>query len=191
MASPRYDDALLRRVVKTVFAQVAAEGVDGASMRKVAAATQLSTGTLNYHFGNKQGLLVAALDYAYRAPRDWERDLADPRAALGRLLARYVLDRASIRTWWRFWCAVTAHAPRDPELARRQEENQAALLGFFTEALSHGVTRGAFFVAEPRVEAEAMVALGYGVALRQLIDESPLATARARALLDAAVKRLG
>src|SRR5262245_55015778 len=110
MARPHADATLLRRVVIQVFELIARHGVDGTSMRLVANELGLSTGTLNYHFRNKAGLLEAALDYAYREPFDWSEHAADSRRALRRLLQRYVLRRRDVRAWWRFWCAITAHA---------------------------------------------------------------------------------
>src|SRR5262245_7858035 len=113
MARPYDDRTLLRRVVIEVFELIAAHGVDGASTRLVAKRVGLSTGTLSYHFRNRAGLLAAALDYAYREPFDWPEHAGDARRGLRRLLRRYILRQRGVRAWWRFWCAVTAHAAKD------------------------------------------------------------------------------
>src|SRR5260370_40522365 len=113
MARPHADPDLLRKVVIEVFDLIAVYGVSGASMRRVGVRLGLSTGTLNYHFRNKAGLLAAALDYADREPIDWAEHASEARRALRRLLKRYVLRRAHVRSWWRFWCAGTAHPAND------------------------------------------------------------------------------
>ena len=121
VARPRADPELLRKIAVAVFELVAARGVDGASMRAVAGATGLSTGTLNYHFTNKRGLVHFALHYAYATPPDWREHAGHASKGLARLLRRYVLARDDVRAWWRFFCAVTAHAARDclPRSSRR------------------------------------------------------------------------
>jgi AcrR family transcriptional regulator len=191
MARPHADATLLRRVVVAVFELVAEHGVDGASMRRVAARTGLSTGTLNYHFENKAGLLEAALDYAYREPLDWPEHAKDARRGLTRLLRRYVLRRREVRDWWRFWCAVTAQAAKDRRIAARQKKNQLALVAFFAKVIGSGVARGELRRGlDPEREAERLVALAHGLALRQLVDGGPSAVRVAEALLAAEVKRL-
>jgi AcrR family transcriptional regulator len=172
MTSPLQDGRLLRRIFKTVFTLVAEEGVDGASLRKVAAATGLTTGTLNYHFGNRQVLLLASLDYAYHPPHDWSWHAVDPRQSLTRLTRRYVLDKDDQRAWWRFWCAMTAHAPRAADLSRRQTENQQTRVAFFRAVLQWGVDQGNFTAVNPETDSERLVAFAHGLALRQLVDPS-------------------
>ena len=55
-------------VLQRVTALIGEHGIDGMTMRQVAHATGLSTGTINYHFGNKRGLVLAALASAGEAP---------------------------------------------------------------------------------------------------------------------------
>jgi AcrR family transcriptional regulator len=191
MARPHADAALLRKVVVAVFELVARHGVDGASMRVVAGRTGLSTGTLNYHFRNKAGLLEAALDYAYREPLDWAEHSTGARRGLGRLLRRYVLRRREVRDWWRFWCAVTAQAAKDRHIAARQRKNQRALVAFFAKVIASGVESGELRRGlDADREAERLVALAHGVALRQLVDGSNDVIRASEALLASEVRGL-
>src|SRR5829696_4556120 len=107
-------------VLVAVYELIAAHGIDGTTMRQVAAAAGLSTGTLNYHFTNKRGLILAALDHAFRLPRDWHRYEASATASLSRIGRNFTVDRPQQANWWRFWMEVTAHAARDPELRQHQ-----------------------------------------------------------------------
>src|ERR1700753_3054680 len=99
MARPHADPQLLRRIAIAVFEHVAELGVEGASVRGVARRASLSTGTLTYHYKTKDGLVRAALDYAYRPPSDWKEHESDARSALRRLARRYILTKPDIRVW--------------------------------------------------------------------------------------------
>lgn len=191
MARPRADSALLKTVVSEVFELIATRGVDATSVRLVAKRLGLSTGTLSYHFGNKAGLLRAALDYAYREPLDWAEHASDARRGLRRLFRRYVLTRREVRVWWRFWCAMNAYAAKDSSVAKRLRENQRALVDFFARLIASGVERGELArKLDPKREAERLVALAHGLALSQLIDPRRALADESEALLEAEIRRL-
>lgn len=190
MARPHADPELARRIAIAVFELVAARGVRGASMRDVAKKAKLSTGTLTYHFKTKDGLLRAALDYAYQRPSDWGSYEGSAREALHRLARRYVLIRPEVRVWWRFWCAVTAHASSDRKVAERQKENHGFLVGFFAEIVARGVARGEFAKAAVAEVAERLCALAHGLALRQLVDDRPAVCRKAQRILAAEIDAL-
>ncbi len=158
-------------VLVTVYELIAEHGIDGTTMRQVAAASGLSTGTLNYHFTNKRGLILAALDHAYRLPRDWHRYEGSALARLGRIARNYTVDRPQQAHWWRFWLEVTAHAARDPELRGHQRNQQRALVEFVARVIAEGVASGelrADLAAD--VEAMRFVGLAQGLVLHQLLD---------------------
>lgn len=174
-----------------VFELVARHGVDGLGMRRVAEKAGVSTGTLGYRFGNKSGLLDAALDYAYQPPRDFAQHRATARATLERLLQRYVLRRPKVRVWWRFYCAVVAHAAKDRRLARRIAENRRLLVQFFAAAVAVGIESGEVQTRQsPAQIAERLVTVAHGAALSQLVDGSPAAVRAAEAILAAELDRL-
>ena len=90
-------------VIRRVITLIGEHGMDGMTMRQVAHATGLSTGTINYHFGNKRGLVLAALASAGEAPEDAVPDGApiSPLTRLRQLLAGFVLDSPERRAWSR------------------------------------------------------------------------------------------
>src|SRR3981081_3285893 len=57
-----------RELLDTVYRVVSEFGIDGASMRQIATRAKVSTGTINYHFENKEKLVMAALQAAYQMP---------------------------------------------------------------------------------------------------------------------------
>ena len=178
-----------RDVPVTVYELIAAHGIDGTTMRQVAAAAGLSTGTLNYHFTNKRGLILAALDHAYRLPRDWHRYEGSAVARLGRIARNYTVDRPQLGNWWRFWVEVTAHAARDPELGEHQRNQYRALVDFVADVIADGVASGELRAdVDAKTEAARFLDLAHGVVLQQLLD--PDSSAVAAALLSEAVDRL-
>lgn len=191
MARPLADPELRRKIAVAVFTLVAEHGIDGVRMRAASLATGLSTGTLNYHFENKRGLVRFALQYAYAAPPDWSEHQGDTSSALARLFRRYVLDREEVRTWWRFFCAVTAHAGHDAFFRKCQTDTQEKLVAFFGDVLRAGQRRGEVPRAlDADVEAEHAVALAHGVALRQLTSPGRPGIALAKRILEAEIRRL-
>jgi AcrR family transcriptional regulator len=203
MARPLADPNLDRRIAMAVFELVARHGVDGLGVRLVAEAAGLSTGTLNYRFGNKQGLLLAAIDFAYRPPADFSAHAGSPRASLRRLARRYVLRQPKVRVWWRFYFAAVAHAAKDAEVAQRLADNRRSLVLFFAAALAAGAAPGG--PADPRPEgahearlapaapeaeeaAERLVALAHGLALRQLTEPGEATVAACERLLEAEIE---
>src|SRR5690606_4085250 len=94
------------------------QGIDGMTMRQVARATGMSTGTINYHFTNKRSLILAALDATPAAPAMAED--GEPLPRLQALFRTFILEDPTVRAWWRFWVEVTAQAARDADLRERQ-----------------------------------------------------------------------
>jgi AcrR family transcriptional regulator len=184
MARPIADPELMRTIALSVFRLAASGGFDAMTIRAVAASAGVSTGTLSHHFTNKRGLVKFAIEYAYAPPSDWDDHTTDTATALRRLLRRYLLTRREVRDWWRFWSAMTAHAPRDEDVAKWQRTTHRKLVEFFASVLETGAVR------EPELEAERLVALAHGLALRQLVDDRRAVLATARALLEAEIERL-
>ena len=61
---------LMDRMLKQVRPLLGQTGYEAMTMRQVADVTGKSTGTINYHFKNKQGLLLAVLDRELAALSD-------------------------------------------------------------------------------------------------------------------------
>ena len=53
-------------LLTTVYKVVSEFGIDAASMRQIATRAKVSTGTINYHFRNKEKLVMEALQAAYQ-----------------------------------------------------------------------------------------------------------------------------
>ena len=134
--SQRQQDYLLG----VVYDLISAHGIDALTMRQVAQASKVSTGTINYHFQNKENLVISALENAYRLPNDWEQYRGSPAAQLRRIALSYVL-RASSDRWWRFWINYLATSTRHAEMQAHQEVRFDKQLAFWSNLVVDGIAK--------------------------------------------------
>jgi AcrR family transcriptional regulator len=177
-------------VLQHVTALIGEHGIDGMTMRQVAHATGLSTGTINYHFGNKRGLVLAALASAGEAP-EGSVPGGSPLSRLRRLLASFVHDSQERRAWWQFWVEVAAQSARDEELRRHERARQTAQRRHVEELIEEGVRRGEIRTdVDAATVAEPLIALATGLAILQLTAPDEVTVRRASDTLEDAVRKL-
>lgn len=176
-------------VLRAAVRLIAEHGIDGMTMRQVARASGLSTGTINYHFSNKRGLVLAAIDAAPPAPAGEVG--YDPLAALQGLLRGFVLEDDERRDWWRFWVEVTAQATRDTDLRERQRLRTMRQAQTLEELLAEGVARGHLRPeVEPALVGEPLLALAHGLAVHQLLSPDAATVRRASDALEGSLREL-
>jgi len=172
-----------RHVLETVYELISEHGVESLSMRQVAEAAGLSTGTINYHFGNKETLLIAALESAYELPPDWEQYRGSPAAQLRRLVFGYVCRTPQDR-FWRFWINYLAASTRSAAMAAHQKMRYERQERFWARLIRDAVQAGEFKeLLDSREEAEQLLSLAHGLLVRQLVIPHAEVRAEARALL--------
>jgi AcrR family transcriptional regulator len=165
-------------------------GISGINMRLIAEAAGMSTGTINYYFKNKQRLIIAALEAAYRLPADWEQNRGSPAAQLRRLALGYVL-RAPKDRFWRFWMNYTAHGLRDEEMRLHQQERYRRQEQFWAKLIRDAVSAGEFRSdLDPEQVARDLLMSAHGAVVRQLILNDASAREQARLTIDAILKGL-
>jgi len=178
-------EAALRAVTQLI----GEHGVDGMTMRQVARTTGLSTGTINYHFTNKRGLILAALDAAPAAPGGGKA--ASPSVQLRALLHGFILEDDERRAWWRFWVEVTAQAARDHDLRERQRTRMSSQRQEVEELIQLGIQRGELRTEiDPAALAEPLLALAYGLAVQQLISPDAATVRRTADAIDGSLREL-
>lgn len=189
---PRPGQAITRKhVLSTVYDLISEHGIENLSMRQVAQAAGLSTGTISYHFGNKERLLIAALEDAYELPSDWEDYRGSPSAQLRRLLMGYVCRPGGDR-FWRFWINYLAASMRDPEMLTHQQQRCQRQGRFWAKLIRDGITAGEFAERhDPEQMADELVVLAHGLLIQQLIDPGRKARDNAKNALVAFLDRLG
>ncbi|MDP3175029.1 MAG: TetR family transcriptional regulator C-terminal domain-containing protein [Phenylobacterium sp.] len=186
-ATPARPKTLRRRreLLVVVYDCIAQYGIDGVSMRQIAEAAKISTGTINYHFENKHNLIIAALEAAYRLPHDWESYRGSPLGQLKRLAAGHVLHKHTHERFWRFWLNYVAHSGRDEEMRRHLEQREARQQKFWTALVRDGVAAGELRVdIDPERTAERLQLIAHGLVVRQVQAPGAAARVRAREVLE-------
>jgi len=162
-------DVTRKHVAGKVYELISEHGIESLSMRQVAEATGLSTGTINYHFGNKRSLLMAAFESAYTLPDDWEQYRGSPSAQLRRLAHAYVCRWAKDR-FWRFWINYLAFSTRDEEMLAHQKNRFERQERFWAKVIVDGIESGEFRKdLDAAQEAAYLLSLAHGLLTRQLI----------------------
>ncbi len=176
-------------VLRAVARLIGEHGVDGMTMRQVAQAAGMSTGTINYHFANKRGLILAALDAAPSAPTEAEG--AGPLARLQGLFRGFILEDEDRRAWWRFWVEVTAQAARDADLRDRQRTRMEAQRRDVEDLVALGIQRGELRgELDPTLIAEPLLALAYGLVVQQLVSPDAATVRRASDALEGSIREI-
>ena len=194
---PRSVDVLERRaqVAAAARAVIARDGLDAASVRRVAAEAGSSTTVVTHYFADKQALLAAAVEDAYRAVT--ARMAAHVHGGRGGLptlrdvlLEALPLDgerNAEARVWMAFW----SMAATQPALRAVQRAGYAAwrelVAGLLTEAAERGEV--AADVDTGNVE-EQLMCLVDGLRMQATLEPDRLPAARQVQLLDLALARL-
>ena len=128
---------------------IAQRGADATRFRDVAAETGSAISTLQYSFGSREDLIIAALEDAANA--DFERVRRAAEAADGpverlRALVResVVADSGAARDAWLVWVEYWRAAARDGELRSGSAEIYARWRTLVGEVLADGRSAGAF-----------------------------------------------
>ena len=130
-------------IVAAALDVIAAQGIDGASLRTVATAAGVSLAQVQYYFRSKDELIragFAAVSEQYLAAV--EDHLHDLRETVWRWLP---LDEEREK-WSRVWLAYTAISVTNAELAQESATTNAELRGWLTDQL-HDQTAAAQLLA--------------------------------------------
>jgi AcrR family transcriptional regulator len=173
-----------------IYELISEHGIESLSMRTVADAVQMSTGTINHHFGNKRGMLIAALEEAYKLPWDWEEYKGSPSDQLRRLVLGYVMRGPKDR-FRRFWINYLAMSTRDDDMQAHQRVRYARQERFWAKLVSDAIDAGEFRKdLNPHKEAEALTLLAHGLLVRQLMSPDAETREKARSMLTQALDNL-
>jgi AcrR family transcriptional regulator len=189
-------EARRQRIADAVCRLAARQGLEGVSLRQVAAEAGVSLGQVQHYFTTKDEMLLFA--FQTTSARVEQRlgaamqALAQPpttRSLLRALLVAMVPTDAESRFEAPLWVAFLARAVVEPALASPLHEGGKALVQFATGALRSAQDAGEVPpTLDPEREAMSLFALADGLMLRSLLD--PDQTATALAILDYHLDRL-
>jgi AcrR family transcriptional regulator len=124
-----------------VYDLIADHGIDALTMRQVSEKSNVSTGTINYHFKNKENLIITALVEAYHMSKDWSSSKGSPLAQLRRIANFYIL-RGDKDRWWQFWVNCLAFSTRNEEMHDNQLERFDRQHRFWADLIRGGIQCG-------------------------------------------------
>ncbi|MDT0541243.1 MULTISPECIES: TetR family transcriptional regulator C-terminal domain-containing protein [Streptomyces] len=166
-----------RRLIAEAVCHLADErGLEGVTLRDVAARAQVSMGAVQRCFRTKEEMLVFALGHVSEriSERVQARLVRSPAqsagTALGHAATEISLLREEHRAEARVWLAFVAQAAVSKALAETLKANYAALQETFTRLISEvGEGAGRAVPLEPAREARALLALADGLTTHVLI----------------------
>ena len=142
----------------------------------------VSTGTINYHFGNKEKLIMAALQAAYETPA-WQNNGGTPLAQL-KIFAFSHVFRTSNDRFWRFLVNYAAAGTRNSELRKHQNRRFEKQLGFWTRLFDGAIRAGELPAhLDARAEAEHLLTFAHGLVVRQILRSDAETRAHCEQLL--------
>lgn len=177
-------DERRRRIAEATAAVTAREGLDAATIRRIAAELGGPTKAITYYFADKQELLLFTYEFVAQQHRQ-EVDGLAPTDLVGALLAMTPMDARSLIRW-RFYVACWDRAPRNPALAELQRLHME-------RALAH--IRGSIrAVAGEREDLDSLSlllnALVQGISVQALADPQRWPPEAIRAALADQIARL-
>ncbi len=175
-------------VAAAVWRIVSRDGLEAATVRRVAAETGMSTSVVSHYFAGKDDLLRLAFRIVVERGR--ERAVADS-ATGGRaralLITALPID-AERRAEARVWFAFLGLAVSRPDLADDQRRAYTAWRGAVATALRED---GLPDEADAETEAAALIALVDGLTVQATFAPRKMPAARQVALLDERLTALG
>ncbi|AXE81646.1 TetR/AcrR family transcriptional regulator [Streptomyces atratus] len=165
-----------RRIAEAVCRLADERGLEGVTLRDVAACAQVSMGAVQRCFRTKEEMLVFALGYigeriSERVQARLVRCPAQSAAtALGHAVTEVSLLQEEHRAEARVWLAFVAQAAVSEALARTLKANYAALQEAFTRLISEaGEGADCAVPLDPQREARTLLALADGLTAHVLI----------------------
>ena len=176
---PRVVDHAQRRreLVAATWAVVAAEGIEAATVRRIAEEAGCTTGRITHYFADKEEVLVTALRRVHRAAGKRMLAAAGQRSGLEALRAVLAealpLDQERILEW-RVWLAFWGSAATSASLQAEQHERYREWRGLLKRVLAAAQQDGQLPAgADLDRLADQIVALVDGFGLQGVLDPQP------------------
>lgn len=174
------------------------EGLNGLTIRRVAAEAGLSHGLVHFHFKSKARLLVTLLDRLFDRTAAFEvgRDIMAIEAPLDRLLAllrkemgRLTSDRENIHLFFDFWLMGTRQPQIRAKMRAELERYREAFRPMVEEVLREEPDR--FAGVSPEGLSAVVVAFIKGSAVQSVIDPAGFDVSRFTVAANALLSELG
>jgi AcrR family transcriptional regulator len=184
---PKVVDRERRReeLAAALWRLVEREGIEAASLRRVAAEAGWSTGSLRHYFATHSELLAFAMELVVQRVTDRVGRLSpspDPRETAAIVLHEVLPLDAERHAEMQVWLAFTARSLVEPELRELRDQAHTGLRGLCATAVE--------LLGGGAAEAERVHALIDGLALHAVLDPATTTPERQRELLGAELDAL-
>lgn len=184
-------DTILRAAAECI----AAEGLDGTSLKRIAEKADVSASLILYHFKNKKALALEAWAFTLKSLRERQAELGVRGPSLRRLEALYEafwLGAEGAMPPPSFWLEYWAQASRDEELRRRHlgrfEENHLLRLDDIHAEQEAGRFRSDI---DADLIADVLIALVWGFEIQISLDRESMPPERAYRAVKEILRILG
>jgi AcrR family transcriptional regulator len=180
-------DERRHRIAEVVMSVIAREGLDAATVRRIAAEVGFSTTVITHYFADKHDLLLSAYHTLSEiAGERFERIFAnDPSDLVGYLMSLAAAEEADL-LYWRTFIAIWDRSLRDPDFAAELHswlDTALTRIQAFIPALDPGCP-------DPERVARRLMALVHGVSAQRLFYPQSWSAAAVRETLASEVELL-
>ena len=177
-------------ILSAAAACVAEEGIEGATLKKVAARAKVSTGMIAYYFKDKNHLMIETFRNRAGGFRKRLAEQAGYEPDLQRLRKVFELSfQQGDTTVWPFWLQFSAQASREPELMPQHLERIATVRDDLRRCVAQALATnniGAPF--EPNLVGDLFLVLYYGLGALAAAGGDVMPRERVEKLLELAIE---
>jgi AcrR family transcriptional regulator len=161
------------RILEAAVRRIAADGIDGVRIAKIAMDARVSTALVHYHFATREALLAEALTYSFDHAGD-TRTSEGPERLRDMIEQCLPLPGEQERDWV-LWVELWLRAVRHPELRPTAAKLYARMHEWFREAIEEELPD-----LDPDATADRVLALIDGFGVRALLGDPAVTLERAR-----------
>lgn len=190
----RQPTEIRRRLIVAAARDVIADrGVVATTMRDIAAASDVSLGTVTYHFIGITEILVevlaAEMEQFYTPIVTSADESGDGAAALAAVIDGFFADGPGAAQHWRLWLDFWSLSAHDSALSGWQAEAYGRWRGDILRILDRGITDGTFVACDTVGAGNEFMAIFDGLASQAFLPMSSIGPSQARAQLHSWVDR--
>lgn len=180
---PKVVDHAVRRaeLVDAAWRVIAEEGLEAATMRRIAEAAGCTTGRVTHYFDSKDDVLVAALREVYRRAAERMRRHtggADVASVLLEVLLEALPVDEDRQLEWKVWLAFWGRAAADERLRHEQEQRYAEWRGLLDKLVRRARPRDD--AADLRTAVDLIAGAIDGLGIQAVLEPASFTPARLR-----------
>ena len=167
-------------IIRSAYQMMAHRGSHRLTLLDIAEAAGVSKALLLYHFGTKDALLHAAMQWALERTAERIRRRLEPSVtgteAITLLIEAVFIDPQANRDFYLFYLDLVEHAARVPRFGELPMMLTEIINGLYAEVIEVGMNDGSFQVFDAQVAARNMRALIEGTFLQWMQTDDWRAT---------------